>query len=108
MASLFLLLLCVMTSQAAQSKDTVVTDLVVKTTTSAVNKIDDSESFTCAHILNTSSSYLSVGESPLLYIQNISKGNFWRITFCSLNSPKFYPSNISPPTVFVFTPIRRE
>ena len=48
MASLFLLLLCVMTSQAAQSKDTVVTDLVVETTTSAVNKIDDSESCTRA------------------------------------------------------------
>ena len=47
MASLFLLLLCVMTSQAAQLKDTVVTDLVVETTASAANKIDDSESCTC-------------------------------------------------------------
>ena len=43
----FLLLLCVMTSQAAQLKDTVVTDLVVETTASAASKIDDSESCTC-------------------------------------------------------------
>ena len=39
----FLLLLNVITSQAVLSKDTVVTDLVVETTISAANTIDDSK-----------------------------------------------------------------
>ena len=43
MAALFILLLCVIASQAALSKDTVVTNLIVETTTSAPTKIDSSE-----------------------------------------------------------------
>ena len=39
----FILLLCVITSQAAPSKDTVVTNLIVETATSASNRIDNSE-----------------------------------------------------------------
>ena len=55
MAALLLLLLCVITSQAAPSKDTVVTNLIVEATTSAANKIDISKfivvlvHFSCVH-----------------------------------------------------------
>ena len=45
MASLLIILLCVITSQAAE--DTVVTNLIVEATTSAANQIDDSESLVC-------------------------------------------------------------
>ena len=44
MASLLLLILCVITSQAAPPKDTVVLNLVVKTSTLAANRIDNSKS----------------------------------------------------------------
>ena len=43
MAPLLLLFLCVIASQAAPPKDTVVLNLVVETSTLAVNQIDNSK-----------------------------------------------------------------
>ena len=40
---LYIILLCIITSQTASSKDTVVTNLIVETTISAANRIENSE-----------------------------------------------------------------
>ena len=52
MASLLFLFLCVITSQAAPSKDTTVLNLIVETTSSAANRIDSSKLLVLATYFN--------------------------------------------------------